>query len=318
MGGIPTAHVAGDSAGDPQTMDERKLKGIYSLERTSYLGTGATRKKSVHKAFWAAWEYSADSVQVQALNSRLVPAGPKRLVPIKEFESAYKLEPDYFIASARPKSLGPSGTDKKSASIAPDTVDSPASEAPAPTPEPDTAAAIEEPATPEAVPPDSVAGLTLDADQLRRERRVRVAAALDEKGRELERTARIAFDIALTHLKHGNTKRAHAVFEEVVDMEGDFRPPHKHMFNEFGIGLRKNKLPQLALKIYKRALKLSPRDEHLLHNIARLYYEMGDMKKALEYLEKSLDINPALVESEMFWEFIMKRHMKQARKRFEI
>ncbi|MEF2229299.1 MAG: hypothetical protein V3571_00065, partial [Pseudodesulfovibrio sp.] len=45
-------------------------------------------------------------------------------------------------------------------------------------------------------------------------------------------------------------------------------------------------------------------DEHLLHNIARCYWEKGNVKGCKEYLRRSLQINPELKESKQFWEFL--------------
>jgi tetratricopeptide (TPR) repeat protein len=121
---------------------------------------------------------------------------------------------------------------------------------------------------------------------------------------DVEKSARAEFGIALTYLKRGYREKAKQHFEALAKEKGNFEPQHKHMFNDFGIGLRKSRMYDTALKHYQRALELSPDDDHLLHNMARAYYEQGNMGAAAQNLEKSLALNPRLKESRLFLEFI--------------
>jgi tetratricopeptide (TPR) repeat protein len=101
------------------------------------------------------------------------------------------------------------------------------------------------------------------------------------------------FGLGLTYLARGETDNADIVFRRVVALDGAFDEEHKHLFNEFGIRLRKNGMYAQALKFYNRAAKLLQRDdEHLLYNIARTFYEKGQKKQAGRLLEKALANNP--------------------------
>jgi tetratricopeptide (TPR) repeat protein len=117
---------------------------------------------------------------------------------------------------------------------------------------------------------------------------------------DVEKNARAGFGLGLTYLRRGNKAKAVDIFTRLAEMDAPFVPEHKHMFNDFGVSLRKQSLLDLALKHYLRALALAGEDDHLLHNIARAYFEMQDLPNCIRYLEESLRINPDLTPSKQF------------------
>jgi len=122
-----------------------------------------------------------------------------------------------------------------------------------------------------------------------------------------EENIRANFGLGLTYLDRGDTEKAQNIFERLVKLDAAFEKEHKHLFNEFGIKLRKNKMYRQCLEYYKRALELAPEDDHLLYNIARCYFEMKDYSKCKEYLEKALELNPELEEAKKFMEYLQKK-----------
>ncbi len=122
-----------------------------------------------------------------------------------------------------------------------------------------------------------------------------------------EENIRATFGLGLTYLDRGENDKAKDVFERLVKLDAAFEEEHKHLFNEFGIKLRKNKLYDECIQYYKRALELTQDDEHLYHNIARAYFEKGEVNKAVEYLKKALEINPNFEEGKKFLEYIKKK-----------
>ncbi|GAB7022645.1 tetratricopeptide repeat protein [Salidesulfovibrio brasiliensis] len=120
-----------------------------------------------------------------------------------------------------------------------------------------------------------------------------------------EENVRANFGLGLTYLDRGDQAKANDIFKRLVKLDATFETEHKHLFNDFGINLRKNRMYDQALDYYLRAEGLADnRDEHLFHNIARVFYEQGDLEKCAEYLKKSLELNPNLEESKKFWEFL--------------
>lgn len=122
-----------------------------------------------------------------------------------------------------------------------------------------------------------------------------------------ENSARGAFGLGLTYLDRGETVKAAEVLKQIVKIEDAFSVDNKHMFNEFGIKLRKNKMYDQALAYYASAYKISGKDEHLLYNIARTLYDKADFEKGLKYIDKALELNPNFEEGRQLRKALEKR-----------
>jgi len=107
-----------------------------------------------------------------------------------------------------------------------------------------------------------------------------------------EENVRANFGLGLTYLDRGETSKANNIFERLVKLDAAFEKKHKHLFNEFGINLRKNKMTKQALEYYDRALELSGGDDHLFYNIARAHFEKKDYARCVEFLLKAINSNP--------------------------
>lgn len=119
-----------------------------------------------------------------------------------------------------------------------------------------------------------------------------------------EGNVRANFGLGLTYLARGEYIKANDIFERLVKLDAAFDQEHKHLFNDFGINLRKNRMFDQALAYYVRAEELVDNDENLYHNIARVYYEKGNLEECVRYLKKALQLNPNHTESLRFWNFI--------------
>ncbi|MGE4290894.1 MAG: tetratricopeptide repeat protein [Desulfovibrio sp.] len=121
-----------------------------------------------------------------------------------------------------------------------------------------------------------------------------------------EENVRANFGLGLTYLDRGDAVRANDIFERLVNLDAAFSQEHKHLFNDFGINLRKNRMLEQALEYYRRAERLETRDENLFHNIARVYFEIGDLEHCVEYLRRALELNPDMEEAKLFVEYLKK------------
>jgi tetratricopeptide (TPR) repeat protein len=121
---------------------------------------------------------------------------------------------------------------------------------------------------------------------------------------------RSTFGLGLVYLDRGDREAAVNVFKRLVGIRAAFEPEHKHLFNEFGMKLRKGGLLPQALKYYGRAYRLSRNDDHLLFNMARVLYEKGKTRQARLFLQKSLSINEGMEESRQFLEFLERREAR--------
>ncbi|MEW5771953.1 MAG: tetratricopeptide repeat protein [Thermodesulfobacteriota bacterium] len=112
-----------------------------------------------------------------------------------------------------------------------------------------------------------------------------------------EEHVRSTFGLGLTYLKRSELRSAEAVFKRIVTLESAFEVRHKHLFNDFGIQLRRNGLFAQAMEYYGRAIQLTGQDENLFFNLARAAYESGRLREAREHAEKALALNPGLAEA---------------------
>lgn len=121
-----------------------------------------------------------------------------------------------------------------------------------------------------------------------------------------EDNVRATFGLGLTYLDWGQEDKACDVFKKLIRMEAAFEAEHKHLFNEFGIKLRKGGMLDEALTYYAKALNLCSDDEHIYLNIARTLHDKGSPQKASESLRKALELNPAFEEARAFLAYIEK------------
>ena len=124
-----------------------------------------------------------------------------------------------------------------------------------------------------------------------------------------EDNVRANFGIGLTYLQRGENSKAEDIFHRLVSLEAAFEPRHKHLFNDFGINLRKSKMFSQAVTYYQRALELSPHDDNLYVNLARAQLETKDIAACVDYLFKALDINPHHENAIKFLDWLVKKQM---------
>ncbi len=117
---------------------------------------------------------------------------------------------------------------------------------------------------------------------------------------------RANFGIGTLYMEMGQTDKAKSVFKKLSQVDAIFEEDNKHIFNEFGIELRKANMNDEALSNYLKALEISPADENLYFNVARLYFDAKDMEYALIWIEKAVAANPAFREARQFEGLIRK------------
>ncbi len=122
---------------------------------------------------------------------------------------------------------------------------------------------------------------------------------------------RANFGLGLTYLERGEDKKAENIFERLVKLDAAFEEEHKHLFNEFGIKLRKNRMFSEGLEYYQRAMKLAKVDENLYYNIARCYFELKNIEKTVEHLRIALKMNPNLEPARQFLDWMQEKGMVQ-------
>jgi tetratricopeptide (TPR) repeat protein len=232
-----------------------RIQGVFSAQAMVKSGSGTSQRRAIQKTYWSGFELSDGRIEIQPLNSRYIPAGPKQILSRDEFLAKYSPEPEFYMSTVYP-------------------------------------------AMTEGVGDSRAEGQRAQGDSEFEHKR---SALVDEDN------VRANFGLGLTYLDRGDQRKANDIFERIVALDAAFQEEHKHLFNDFGINMRKNKMFDQALRYYLRAAELVEDDEHLFHNIARCYYEKGDVKECKTYLKKSLRMNRHLRESQLFWEFLRKR-----------
>jgi tetratricopeptide (TPR) repeat protein len=308
------------------------FRGVYSSRETDRTAQtpGAARTR---KRYWLVWGDTDNTVIVQPLSASLEPAGVKRIIPAEDLETMYTEEPSVVPSFSQPHLTEPDGWERITAppSSAPAGDESLSGDdflqlsrevrrqaidlddsgllsglldagtgEPVTTGKADSASGAEEAGAPVATGRDArrqvAAPVVTPA----------AVSGADEAAAEKERELRAVFGMALMELKRGNTDKALVMFEGLVDEDG-LVAVHKHVFTDFGISLRKSKLLDMALIHHLKAVELSRNDEHAHHNVARIYYELGDIHNAVRYLQRSLELNPSLAPSDRFLRFIRKQ-----------
>ncbi|ADU63829.1 MAG: tetratricopeptide repeat protein [Pseudodesulfovibrio sp.] len=107
-----------------------------------------------------------------------------------------------------------------------------------------------------------------------------------------ETNVRAIFGLGLVYLGRSDKKNSRTVFEQLLGLHAAFSEEHKHLFNEFGIQLRKSGLFDEAVQYYSRAVELTEADENLYYNLARAFYEKNDWEHSVEFAARSLSIKP--------------------------
>jgi len=125
----------------------------------------------------------------------------------------------------------------------------------------------------------------------------RLYSAEMEYGRALsveERNVRALFGLGLIFSERKELQRTRELLVELVDVKAAFDGKNQHLFNEFGIALRKAELFTEAAVYYRRGLDFVTDDENLYYNLARAHYESGDWSGCLEALIMSHRLNPGM------------------------
>lgn len=113
--------------------------------------------------------------------------------------------------------------------------------------------------------------------------------------------------LSKVYIATGETEKAKEILHNIGELDDLFAKENKHIFNEVAINLRKQKMYDDAIKNYKKAILVDPEDEVLYYNMARAFYEKGELEEALKYFKKSVEINPDFNEGKKAVAFIEKK-----------
>jgi len=139
--------------------------------------------------------------------------------------------------------------------------------------------------------------IALADDHLRKKEFFAAEFEYDSALRLDEENVRATFGKGLSLTERGEEEKAREVFTTLAKIEALFREENKHLFNEFGIRLRKLGMHDEALRHYQKAITICPDDEHLYFNLGRAYFEKKENGHARKWIQMALKIDPDLSEA---------------------
>ena len=115
-----------------------------------------------------------------------------------------------------------------------------------------------------------------------------------------EDNVRASFGKGLAIMERGEHDKARRIFTDLARIEALFLEENKHLFNEFGMRLRRLSLCDEAISHYEKAISISPDDEHLYFNLARAYFEKQEKEKAKKWVKIAIRSAPDFTEAREF------------------
>jgi len=93
------------------------------------------------------------------------------------------------------------------------------------------------------------------------------------------------------------------VLKVLMGLEDAFSLEHRERLNSFGVRLRKNGHFDQAISFLEKALEINKSDDHILFNLARVYFDMKDIPNCKVRLSQALELNPDFAEASKFLKY---------------
>ncbi len=118
-----------------------------------------------------------------------------------------------------------------------------------------------------------------------------------------ELNVRANFGLGEVYSEQKEYQKLKKVIDVLMGIGEAFHEEHRVRFNEFGINLRKNGHFDEAIRFYDKALEFNSRDENVLFNMARAYFDKGEKDRCKELLKRALEINPGFDVAKKFLKY---------------
>lgn len=105
------------------------------------------------------------------------------------------------------------------------------------------------------------------------------------------------FGIGKIRMEQEKRSEAEEIFRKISETNEMYEMANKHTFNEFGIYLRKQKLYDIAIQSYEKAIIVDESDAALYFNLAKAYVMKGEVQSGIEKLKEALVIQPDFPEA---------------------
>ena len=128
-----------------------------------------------------------------------------------------------------------------------------------------------------------------------------------------EEHVRANYGMVKLHLEKGEDAQAKEILGKLTSIEALFEDENKHVFNEFGIDLRRMKMFDQALDSYRKALEINSEDPILNFNMARALIDKKQWSEALVCLERALELKEDFSEAQKIAQLLRTKLEKRAR-----
>ncbi len=128
-----------------------------------------------------------------------------------------------------------------------------------------------------------------------------------------EEHVRANYGMVKLHLEKGEEDQAKEILDKLTSIEALFEDENKHIFNEFGIDLRRMKMFDQALDSYRKALEINDKDPVLNFNMARALIDKKQWVESLACLERALKLKKEFPEAQKLAQLLRAKLEKRAR-----
>ncbi len=254
-------------------MRRSKFSGVYSI-------IADTAGEKQHKRHYFVWELPGDAYAVQELDASFKPVSQAEFVDRRTFTQKFMYEPSLLAVPVVVPDLSfLEALSVRQSGEMPAQDTSAESRAKRSSSEPFASAneGTTELSSPRAKQQAAHRAYDLEA--------VRKAKVLESHMRE-------TFRQTLLRLKRPRERKAAMLaLEQIAGTTEGIVPAHKHMFRDFGVRLRQNFQPGLALLFNRKAVELAPEDDHARFNLARILCALGQYDEAAVQIRAAMDMD---------------------------
>lgn len=264
-------------------MAKAKFIGVYTtsgLPSGKGLAVPQGTTANHQKQYWFAWQDGWGRFRVQPLDAAFQPLESPRIIAAGEFESYYVHQPRILVTPVTQLEVSPPEEEESKHPIKAG----------------ETTELFDFSQKPEKKSEPLSENSETDLNKKELERAIK-------KDKQL----RSDFSVALAKYRRGDRKNSLKVFEDLCTQKEGILPEHKHTFTDFAIDLRKSRLTDLARRHCQRAIELAPDDSNAHFNMARIYFEMGNLQDAEKQLNIALKLNPDFEYASQFLQYLQKR-----------
>ncbi len=102
---------------------------------------------------------------------------------------------------------------------------------------------------------------------------------------------------AEVYLEEKKISEAMNIFDRLIEMDSLYAEDYKHDLNHLAINLEKHDQHDKAIFLYKKAIKMDPKDEVLYFNLASAFIREKHFNEAKELLKKALELDSSFKEA---------------------